>query len=209
MIRASFSYTMRAADDVRMFAVLDGGGLLGCRLLLPRLGADARRRAGAGVGRAGDRRRPVDVAFAGVLRFADDVLGRVDAGMALTDRYELEVVGEDGTLLLRDPWHCFEAGIEWHHDGELERIEIERADSRLQLQNMNAAIAGSEAPLLGRDETVGRARSRRCSPRRPDPGRKRETRRPVQCELRVGIPLHHGEYVARIPPTCWINFMAG
>ena len=48
----------------------------------------------------------VDVAFAATMRFADDVIGHFDAGLALASQDLLEVVGDDGTIRLTDPWHC-------------------------------------------------------------------------------------------------------
>ena len=49
--------------------------------------------------------------------------------------------------------------IELRRGGEVERIEVERADSyRLELENLSDAIRGRAAPLLGREDGVGNAR---------------------------------------------------
>ena len=48
----------------------------------------------------------VDVAFAATMRHSDDVISHFDAGLALDTRDLLEVVGDGGSLLLEDPWHC-------------------------------------------------------------------------------------------------------
>ena len=49
--------------------------------------------------------------------------------------------------------------IELRRDGEIERIEVERADSyRLELENLSDAIRGAADPLLGRDDAVAQAR---------------------------------------------------
>jgi predicted dehydrogenase len=72
----------------------------------------------------------------------------------------LEVVGDEGTLFLDDPWHCRTPLIELRRDDGVERIEIPVADSyRLEAENMSAAIRGEAPPLLGRDDAVGQARA--------------------------------------------------
>ena len=94
------------------------------------------------------------------MRFADDVLAHFDAGLALATRDELEVVGDEGSLFLDDPWHCREPVIELRRDGEVERIEIEVVDSYLlEAENMSAAIRGEAPPLLGRERRIGQARA--------------------------------------------------
>jgi D-xylose 1-dehydrogenase (NADP+, D-xylono-1,5-lactone-forming) len=102
----------------------------------------------------------VDVAFAAVMRFPGDVIAHFDAGLALDSRDLLEVVGDRGALLLEDPWHCHEPGIRLRRGDQVERIEVERANSyRLEAENMSAAIRGEATPLLGRADAVGQART--------------------------------------------------
>jgi predicted dehydrogenase len=102
----------------------------------------------------------VDVAFTGTMRFADDVVGHFDCGLAMASRDELEVVGEEGALYLDDPWHARQPVIELRRDGAVERIVLEPADSyRLQLENFGAAISGELEPPLGRADAVGQART--------------------------------------------------
>ena len=102
----------------------------------------------------------VDVAFTATMRFADEVLAHFDAGIVLAGRDELEVVGEEGSLYLDDPWHCLEPVIEVRRDDGVERIELERVNSyMLELDNLSAAIRGEAEPLLGRDDAVGQARA--------------------------------------------------
>jgi len=101
----------------------------------------------------------VDVAFAGAMRFDSDVLAHFDAGLELAARDELELVGDEASLFLDDPWHCREPVIELRRDGTVEQIELEPADSyRLEAENLSAAIRGQAEPLLGRDDAVGQAR---------------------------------------------------
>ena len=94
------------------------------------------------------------------MRFPGQVLAHFDAGLALAVRDELEVVGEEGALLLDDPWHCRAPLIELRREGQIERIQVEPADSyRLEAENMSAAIMGEAPLLLGRDDAIGQARA--------------------------------------------------
>ena len=100
-----------------------------------------------------------DWVFTASLRFPGDVLGQFDCGTALAERDELEAIGSEGSLFLDDPWHCHRPVIELRRNGEIKRIEVERADSYgLELENLSDAIRGEGDPLLGRDDAVAQAR---------------------------------------------------
>jgi D-xylose 1-dehydrogenase (NADP+, D-xylono-1,5-lactone-forming) len=161
LVRAAFSFAIGAGDEanVRLSADLEGGALMdvGCycvsaaRLLAGEPDAVSGQQLIGGDG--------VDVAFAGSMRFASGMLAHFDAGIALADRDELEVVGDEASLFLDDPWHCREPGIELRRDGTVELIELEPADSyRLEAENLSAAIRGQAEPRLGRADAVGQAR---------------------------------------------------
>ncbi len=160
MIRASFSHHGAGPGNVRLSAALEGGALMdvGCYCV-----SGARLLAGEPVRVSGEQvigGEGVDVTFAGTLRFADDVVAHFDAGVALADRSEFEVSGEDASLYLADPWHCRRPAIELRTDRGTERIELDRADSYgLQADNLSLAIRGTAAPLLGRADAVGQARA--------------------------------------------------
>jgi predicted dehydrogenase len=63
-------------------------------------------------------------------------------------------------MLLADPWHCALPVIELRRGGEIEQIEVDRADSyRLELENLSDAIRGAAEPLLGRDDAIDQARA--------------------------------------------------
>jgi D-xylose 1-dehydrogenase (NADP+, D-xylono-1,5-lactone-forming) len=69
-------------------------------------------------------------------------------------------VGDAGALLLKDPWHVDEPGIQLRRGDVVESIGIEGANSyRLEAENMSAAIRGLEPLLLGRADAVGQART--------------------------------------------------
>ncbi len=158
LIRAAFSFVLTDQSNVRLAASLDGGALMdvGCycvsasRLLA---GEPLQVTAQQSLGTDG-----VDVVFTGTMGFADDVLGHFDAGLMLAGRDELEVVGDEGTLFLDDPWHCRTPVIELRTNDTVKRLETPRVDSyMLEAENMSKAIRGETAPLLGREDALGQA----------------------------------------------------
>jgi D-xylose 1-dehydrogenase (NADP+, D-xylono-1,5-lactone-forming) len=160
LIRSCFSYSLYDADNIRLRTEVEGGALMdvgcycvsGSRLLA---GEPDRVHAEAWYGPTG-----TDWVFAGVLHFPNDVLATFDCGTALPNRDELEAIGSEGSLFVDDPWHCRRPGIELRRGVEVERIEIEPADSyRLELENLSDAIRGVGEPLLGREDAVGNARA--------------------------------------------------
>jgi D-xylose 1-dehydrogenase (NADP+, D-xylono-1,5-lactone-forming) len=160
LVRSAFSFPLTEMANVRLRPELDGGSLMdvGCYCV-----SGSRLLAGEPQHVEGQQvlaPSGVDVRYAGTLRFAGDVLASFDCAFDLPVRSALEVVGADGSLLLADPWHCREPGIELRRDGTVERIEVEPADSyRLQLENLSDAIRGEAAPLLGREDALGQART--------------------------------------------------
>jgi xylose dehydrogenase (NAD/NADP) len=161
MIRSAFSFPLGRSGDVRLSRGLDGGGLMdvGCYCVnAARMLAGEPERVHAERTVGGDG---VDVTFAAVMRFPDGVIAHFDAGLALAPRGELEVVGERGSLVLPDPWHCREPVIVWRRDdGVVQRIEIEPADPyALEVEDLSSAIADSRRPLLGRADALGQARA--------------------------------------------------
>ena len=163
LVRAAFSFPLAAvhgAGDARFSPDLDGGALMdvGCycvsaiRLLA---GEPHRVQAEQVVGPTG-----VDVVFAATLALPDDALGQLDCAFVLPRRSELEVVGEEGSIFVGDPFHVHNPGIEVRRGSEVEHIEAEPSDSyRLQLENVSAAIRGERPPLLGREDAVAQART--------------------------------------------------
>jgi predicted dehydrogenase len=160
VIRTQFSFNATDPSDIRLSTELDGGALMdvGCYCISgTRLLAGEPERVFAEQELGGDG---VDVVIAATMRFADDVIGHLDAGLALASRDELEVVGEDGSLFVDDPWHARTPVIELRRNGEVERIERPAENSyRLEAENFSRAIRGEAEPLLGRSDAVGQART--------------------------------------------------
>jgi predicted dehydrogenase len=160
MIRAAFGFVARDQDNVRLQAGLDGGALMdvGCYCVsATRLIAGEPERVSAEQALGGDG---VDVAFAATMRHPNDVISHFDAGLALDSQDRLEVVGDEGSLRLDDPWHCRKPGIHQIRGGDTEYIEIERTNSYgLEAENFSAAIRGEAKPLLDRTDATGQART--------------------------------------------------
>ncbi len=160
VISSSFSFAANDAADVRLSSALDGGALMdvGCYCVNGvRLIAGEPERVHAEQVIGGDG---VDVSFAAVMRFSDDVIAHFDAGLVLDSRDWLEVVGDRGSLFLDDPWHCRNPVIELRRGGEAALIAMDPVDSyRLEVENLSAAIRGQQPPLLGPDDALGQART--------------------------------------------------
>jgi xylose dehydrogenase (NAD/NADP) len=160
LVRGAFSFTVRDAGDVRLVADLGGGSLMdvGCYCVNAAryLCGEPLSVFGEQVSAAGG----VDLLFSGTMRLADDVVSAFDSSLCLPMRDELEVIGEEGSLFLDDPWHCRSPGMELRREGDLEHIAIDAVDSYLlQLDNFSDAIRGMTTPLLGREDAVAQARA--------------------------------------------------
>ena len=159
VIRSAFSFSVYDPENIRLRPELDGGSLMdvGCYCV-----SGSRLLAGeptAVYGEAVVGATDTDWVFAGMMRFPGDVISLFDCGTSLPLRDELEIIGTEGSLFLDDPWHCRRPVIELRRGDEVERLELEPADSyRLQLENFSDAIRGEAAPLLGRDDAVAQAR---------------------------------------------------
>ena len=172
LIRSQFSFNARDPSNIRLSRALDGGALMdvGCYCVSgTRLLAGEPERVYAEQVLGGDG---VDVVFAATMRFAGDLLAEFDAGLALASRDELEVIGEDGSLFLDDPWHARSPVIELRRGDGVELIEIAAEDSyRLEADNFSLAIRGEAEPLLGRADALGQARAIEALYRSADTGR--------------------------------------
>jgi D-xylose 1-dehydrogenase (NADP+, D-xylono-1,5-lactone-forming) len=162
-LRAVFSFDLLARsgpEDIRLSADLDGGALMDigcyCVNVLRLLAGEPERVYGEEVrGESG-----VDTAFHGTLRFPGDGVGQFQVSFGLPAKQELEVLGDEGSLLVEAPWRVdFGGDVLLRRGSEIQRVDVEDADSyRLQLDNFAAAVRGEAAPLLGRADAVAQAR---------------------------------------------------
>lgn len=178
LIRSVFSIGLTdPTGDVRTKRDLDGGALmdLGCYCV-----DFTRLLAGEPTEVYGDQVLGVggvDERFTGIMRHPGDIVGIFDCGLTLPERSELEVVGEDASLLVQDPWHSRPARIRVRRTGEDEEILVEQVNPYgLQLDNFADAVRGRATPLLGRNDAVFQSRAiealyRSASERMPVPVR--------------------------------------
>jgi D-xylose 1-dehydrogenase (NADP+, D-xylono-1,5-lactone-forming) len=161
-VNATFSFRLDDLTNVRANPDLDGGALMdvgcycvsGIRLLA---GEPQRARGEHVVGPTG-----VDMAFHGILRCADDVVGQIEGSFLAPKRQRLEAVGSDGVLTVEAPWR-----VDWggaltitREDEQADVVDVDTGDSyRLELDNFAAAVAGREPQLLARDDALGQARA--------------------------------------------------
>jgi D-xylose 1-dehydrogenase (NADP+, D-xylono-1,5-lactone-forming) len=103
----------------------------------------------------------VDMRFAGLLTFPEDVIATFDCGFDLAPTAVVEAVGSHGTVRAVDPFLLQASAIELTTGGEAtERIDVPVADSyRLEFENLAAAIRGTAAPLLDKTDAIGQARA--------------------------------------------------
>jgi D-xylose 1-dehydrogenase (NADP+, D-xylono-1,5-lactone-forming) len=167
-VNARFGFNLDpGSGNVRWNAELEGGALMdvGCYCVSGmRLIAGEPLRVSAE--RVGDA---VDGRVAAVLRFADDVTGTFDCGMDVYHRSGLEVVGDQDTLWIADPWHGGAPGIELASGT---RVEVEAVNPYgRELLEVEAAVREGRPPAIGRADSVGQARTIDAIYRSADEGR--------------------------------------
>jgi D-xylose 1-dehydrogenase (NADP+, D-xylono-1,5-lactone-forming) len=163
LVRASFAFDifgMDRPDDVRLQAGLDGGGLMdvGCYCVsaLRLLAGEPERVAGRRI----DGGDGVDVRFTGTAAFAGGVLGLFDCGLDMVARHELEVVGDEASLVLADPWHGRSASIELRRPDGSETVPVASANPYArELEDFAASVRGEREHPFGRADAVGQART--------------------------------------------------
>jgi D-xylose 1-dehydrogenase (NADP+, D-xylono-1,5-lactone-forming) len=159
-INATFSFPLVDQTNVRMISDLDGGALMdvGCYCISGSrvLGGEPERVFGEQtVSESG-----VDVAFHGTLRFPGDVVSQFEASFVAPNRQRLELVGEEGTLVLATPWRVEDPGIFVRRDDGDVLVDVPLVDSyTLELEDFAAAAAGERAALLGRADALAQART--------------------------------------------------
>ena len=161
VVRAAFGFALDpGADNVRWSDELEGGALMdvGCycvsalRLLAGEPVRVAAERIDGGAG--------VDARMAGVLRFDGDVLGTFDCAFDVPYRAAIEVVGETGTIVSRDPWHGANPGVSiLRPDVEPEDVPVDAANPYArEIEDFSRAIRDGRPPRLGRADAIGQAR---------------------------------------------------
>jgi xylose dehydrogenase (NAD/NADP) len=160
-LHATFTFPLASLGDVRAKPELEGGALMdvGCYCV-----SGSRLLAGEPIAVLGIEDRGstgVDMAFFGTLLFADDVVAQFEASFVAPQRQSLEVVGEDAVLKALAPWRSDWAGdLQIVRGDDVEVVPVPRKNAYVaELENMAAAVAGTEASLLGGDDALGQART--------------------------------------------------
>jgi len=160
-VRATFRFELGDPGNARWLPELDGGSLMdvGCYCV-----SGVRLLAGEPVRVQGEQvlaETGVDRSFHGTLRFENDVVAQIDCSFVSPRRQRLEAVGDEGSLLVEAPWRVdFGGEVLLARNGESSAVDVPAADSyACQLENFAGAVAGSEPPLLGRDDALGQART--------------------------------------------------
>jgi xylose dehydrogenase (NAD/NADP) len=166
-VKSTFTFPLEDLSNVRALPELDGGALMdvGCYCIsgIRLIAGEAEHVRGEQVtGPTG-----IDMAFHGILRCGNDVVGQFEASFRSPERQRLEVVGEDGVLTVEAPWRVDWGGavtLARRAGGEeastVEAVAVDTANSyRLELDNLADAVAGRGSQLLGRDDMLGQART--------------------------------------------------
>ena len=158
-VRATLTYPMRdPKTDVRTSLALDGGALMdvGCYCVSAfRLFAGEPQITD---GYAIQRSSGVDVRFLGTLGSLDGVTGQFDCGMDLPRRDVLELVGDEGTLLIPDPWHCRGVTMVLTSKHGLRELSVDGCDAyQAECEAISVAIRGGQTLEFGRDDAVAQA----------------------------------------------------
>jgi predicted dehydrogenase len=160
-VLSTFTFLLSDLTNVRALPELDGGALMdtGCYCV-----SGSRLLAGEPLSVLAEQvtgPTGVDMALYGTLRFENDVVAQFDTSFVAPRRQYLEVVGEEGVLVVHSPWRVDWPGdVELVRDDTVEIVDVPVANSyRLELENMADAIAGAAPPLLGRDDALGQARA--------------------------------------------------
>lgn len=170
LIRAAFSFASAYNAESRVFCnALGGGGILdvGCYTV-----SVARLVAGAAVGRP--FLDPSEVTGSGVLcptgvdtvavatlKFPGDMLAQVSCGVALRQEADLEVLGEDGVLRVREFWNPPGPIHVRRYDGSRDELITTDASPHkyaLEADAVARALPGPESREVGWDDTLGNMR---------------------------------------------------
>jgi predicted dehydrogenase len=158
MIHATFGFLLDREGDVRLSAELEGGALMdvGCYCVsAARLVAGEPVHVRAEQVTGGDG---VDVRLAATMRFPDDVLAVIDCALDAPLGHRLSIVGEEGELVLDDPFHARTPGI-LQLGGQTPQLhEVPYVNPyAAQFENFSAAVRGEAEPLLGARDAVAQA----------------------------------------------------
>lgn len=159
-VRSSHSFAMEDPDgDVRISTDLEGGALLdvGCYdVSAHRLFAGEPERV---FGHALRGPSGVDLQFYATLFGPGRVMGQFDCAMDQPLRNGLEVVGSDGVIAVRDPWHCPDEPFELRVGERRTPVMVATIDPyRVQFEEVSRAIRDGRQLRFGRADALAQAK---------------------------------------------------
>jgi D-xylose 1-dehydrogenase (NADP+, D-xylono-1,5-lactone-forming) len=158
-VRAVFSFALPPDEaNVRWDASLEGGALMDvgcyCASALRLLCGEPERVSCEIADRGG-----VDAHASAVLRFGGDVLGLLECAFDAAPRSFLEVAGSAGRIYVEDPWKAPRLTL-MGADGSAEALDAEIVDPYArEVEDLSRAVRTGSAPLLGREDAIGQART--------------------------------------------------
>ncbi len=154
VIRASFCYNWYALDNVRYSLPLAGGALMdvGCYCLnFARYIAGADPVEAKAAALIGPESR-VDETIACTVRFPDDIVAILLAGMRNTSPNTAEVWGSEGAIITNAPWFpdAKRAALYVVRGRETREVVVENGGNEytLEAENLNACIRGEAQPIM-------------------------------------------------------------
>jgi predicted dehydrogenase len=94
------------------------------------------------------------------MRFPGEVIATFDCGMDVHRHQGLQIIGSEASIHVPQPWQTWMGPKIMVVRDEVETIEPPGVDPyAAELDDMAAAIANGGAPRLGREESVGQART--------------------------------------------------
>ena len=158
LVRGAFTFTLTRDADPRMLPEWGGGSLwdVGCYpVSYARLIAGSEPASVSGIARNGPT--GIDLAFGGVLQFPAGLLAVFDCGFRAPFRTELEIVGDEATLVVPHPFK----------PGEREQLRLVRAETVTlvdvegellylgEVRDMEEAVFGGRPPAISLADSRG------------------------------------------------------
>jgi predicted dehydrogenase len=158
-IQATFTFSVRDADDIRLDADLGGGSLMdvGCYCVsVMRFITGEEPESVLGIAHTGEH--DVDVNFSGVLRFPSGVLGHFDSGLRSNRTNWFTVIGSEGRIRVNEsfvPAINQPTSVDVWRGDKHEMMQMEGADPyRLMAEDFAGAVLNEHPPRFAPSDAV-------------------------------------------------------
>jgi xylose dehydrogenase (NAD/NADP) len=158
LIRGSFTFPLEDKQDIRLFSKLGGGSIwdLGCYPI-----SYARFVAGSDPDQVFGwqicNEDGVDLQFVGQMLFPHGVMAQFDSSFQTSDRAQIEIVGEQGSLFLSNPYKPGWSNIiRLTRDGETKEISVPGEELYSgEVEDMTDAILYGRKPRISLEDSQG------------------------------------------------------